>query len=287
MSLFSEITYGLIGYPLSHSISPLLHNSALKQLSLPGRYKLFPEKPEQIDNFLVNLKNHKNLRGLNVTVPYKEKVLNFLDFQSEDVGKAGACNTIVNEDSSLKGFNTDLGGFLKHLKELFDPLGKRVALLGAGGAARAVSYALIKENVAELAIYDIDIKKSKKLAEDIINLSGLPENISIDWVESLDLLKTNGKDLLINATPVGLKSKDEPVIDKSFLHKELFVYDLIYNPGETKLLAAAKKIGANNSNGLGMLIYQAAESFIYFTRADNPIEEIAEIMKQAAKEKVV
>lgn len=286
MSLFGKNTYGLIGYPLGHSLSPLLHNAVFKQLNIPGSYNLFVQKPEQIDSFLADLKLHKNIKGLNITVPYKEKVLSFLDVKSEAVKKIGACNTIVNRDNLLEGFNTDYSGFMKHISKLFELEGKKIALLGAGGAAKALVYALIAKKVRRIVIYDIDLEKAKALSELAVKLLGSGENIEVNWAETIDGLEINKKDLLINATPVGLKNTDEPVVDKTFLHNNLFVYDLIYNPAETKLLTEAKKIGTAVSNGLGMLVYQAAESFIYFTGVDKNVEEIAEIMEKAIKEKV-
>jgi len=256
-------TYGLIGYPLGHSLSPLMHNAAFKALNVKATYELFPLKEEELESFFHDLKEKDSvIFGLNVTVPYKEKVIKYLDSLNPYAQKVSAVNTIViSEDRKLKGYNTDGPGFLAHLAEIgFVTKGKRIALLGAGGAARAVlsSLCLIPERPAQIKIYDIEHEKAERLVED------LKKSMDCDIaqaVHSIDDLNVELADVLINATPIGMKKTDIPLIDEDTLHANLCVYDLIYNPAETLLLKMAKKKGAKTSNGLGMLYYQGVLAF--------------------------
>jgi shikimate dehydrogenase len=272
--------YGVLGYPAKHSLSPLMHNAAFRALKIDAEYRIFEVEPEELNRFLERL-DENNIFGLNVTVPYKERILDFvsLDFPLLHLRQVHAVNTIVKKDGIWKGFNTDIPGFSRHLKEKLNPYNKKVALIGAGGAARAVAYVLALSGAQEIAIFDIDKNKSLKVAEMIKELF---PNFRIAPVKLIRDLNIRDKDLLINATPVGLKETDPCPIDEGELHKDLLVYDLIYNPLETKLLKAAKEAGAQISNGLDMLLYQGAFSFEIFTGAPAPIE----IMRQALMEGV-
>ena len=261
-----------------------MHNAAFGALKINAEYKLFEVKPEELDNFFKSL-SEKNIYGFNVTVPHKEEVLDFVSLDSESfyLKQIKAVNTIVKKDSIWKGFNTDIHGFQYDLiqKKNFHPSNKKVALLGAGGAARAVSYVLARFGAKEIVIFDIDRKKSENVTSMI---KGLFPNFRISPVESIEQLNIKNNDLLINATPVGLKGTDPCLISENMLGRGLFVYDLIYNPSETKLLALAKKMGARTSNGLGMLQYQGALSFQYFTGV--PIDQVFEVMGQALQEEL-
>ena len=285
--------YGLIGYPVKHSFSPAMHNAAFRHLNINAEYRLFEVKPEELGGFFSTL-SQKGIYGLNVTVPHKEKVLDFVsldDSESYYLKKIRAVNTVVRKGNQLQGFNTDIHGFQWHLieKNNVNPSNKKVALLGAGGAARAVTYVLAKFGAKEIAIFDIDNNKSKNVTNMI---KSLPSSVKIFPVDSIEQLDIKNKDFLVNATPVGLKETDPCLIKEEMLHKDLFVYDLIYNPPETKLLTLAKKMGARTSNGSGMLIYQAALAFEHFTEASQrnikggSIHKVFEIMKQALQEEL-
>jgi len=271
--------YGLIGYPVKHSYSPAMHNAAFNALKINAEYKLFELKPEELEGFLRSLEQNK-ICGLNVTVPYKEKVLDFVEIapQSFFVKEIKAVNTIVVYKGRLEGSNTDIQGFKKALEENINPTDKRVAVLGAGGAARAVAYVLARSLVKDIHIYDIDKTKSRN----IINMiKKIIPSCQISSVDSIEELEVKNKDLLINATPIGLSEKDPCLIKEEMLHKDLFVYDLIYNPAETKLLALAKKNGLRFSNGLKMLLYQGIFSFSYWTGVREPP---VEVMRKALME---
>lgn len=275
MTLSSKKIYGLIGYPVKHSLSPLMHNAAFSHLKIDAEYKLFEVKPEGLEDF-VNTLEQKNIHGLNVTIPHKEKVIPFLGTISEEARLIGAVNTIKVSGSRLEGFNTDGEGFLKHLTQDlgFNPENKNIALIGAGGAARAVSVYLASAKPKAIAIFDIDRNKSSALA------SHLKENFKdIDFkiADSIEELRIGDCDLLANATPIGMKDSDPYLVEEKLLHKGILVYDLIYNPNETNLLRAAKSRGAKVSNGLGMLLYQGAIAFQIWTGKSAPLE----VMRQA------
>lgn len=274
--------YGLVGCPLGHSFSPLMHNAAFKKFDIPGEYYLFEKQPSELEPFLKSLTD-EGIWGLNVTVPYKEKVLE-LDFIEPDkmaryAKEVKAVNTLVRKGEGLKGFNTDVAGFLRHLNKLnFDPFKKKIALLGAGGAGGAIAYAVAKKGAEDIAIFDIDKNKSENVSGRIKKL--FPE-LKVSIVDTVEELNIKNKNMLINATPVGLRDDDPCLVEEGMLGEELFVYDLIYNPSSTKLLSLAKDKGLESSNGLGMLVYQGAFSFIYFTQTQVPYAKIVEVMWEA------
>lgn len=259
----NKATYGLIGQPLAHSLSPIIHNTAFAELHLDAVYKLFPLKADELDIFFADLKRASSpIFGLNVTVPYKESVLKYLDSLSPFARKVGAVNTIVIlKERYLVGYNTDGPGFLAHLAELGVATSKkRVVMLGAGGAARAIIsvLCLLPERPQAISIYDVDKAKANALIVDL----GRQFDVSIaKVVNSIDDLRIEQADLLINATPVGMKKGDPQLVDKKFFRPGLFVYDLVYNPRETQLLKTAREQGSKVANGLGMLFYQGILAF--------------------------
>lgn len=256
-------TYGLIGYPLDHSLSPCMHNTAFRALDVAAVYELFPLQENEVEGFIKTLKmDDSHIFGLNVTVPYKEKVIPYLDALSPFAEKVGAVNTIVvDEKRSLVGHNTDGPGFWTHLTELDVQLkGKRIAIMGAGGASRAIisMLCLIEQRPVSIKLYDLDAEKAHALVRDLSQRIDLS---IVEVVHSLDDLNIELSNVLINATPIGLKKQDSCLVDPDLLHANLFVYDLIYNPKETVLLKLAKEKGAGISNGLGMLFYQGVLAF--------------------------
>lgn len=276
-----ELIFGLIGNPVKHSLSPLMHNAAFRQLKINAEYRLFDIQPQELNNFLHSL-SEKDIRGLNVTIPYKEVVLEYLKWQSSEVKFIGAANTLmVKEDKYLAGWNTDGVGFHAHLtKDLkFNPSAKRVVCLGAGGAAKAIVNQLGNCGVKAICVYDLDQDKALKLVEKIKEHFPSCDAKVVDSLQGLDI---KNADLLINATPIGMKQTDPSLIDSRVLHPKILVYDLIYNPPITRLLKEAKERGAQVSNGLGMLLYQGARSFELWTGERAPIE----IMRGALEEGV-
>lgn len=276
----SKEIFGLIGFPVRHSLSPLMHNAAFKALGIEAGYELFELKPQELEPFLKTL-TQKNISGLNVTIPYKEQVLPFLGTVSAQAQLIAAVNTIKVSGSGLEGFNTDSQGFLMHLAEdlRFSPRGKIICVIGAGGAARAVTTALSAAGAGKISVYDIENDRCEKL------IFRLKENFSgTQFVNSPspEELEIGNSDLLVNATPIGMNDADPLIIDPGLIKKGLLVYDLIYNPKETKLLKAARQRGAAVSNGLGMLLYQGMLSFEIWTGKQAP----KEIMRKALEEGV-
>jgi shikimate dehydrogenase len=273
--------YGVIGYPVKHSLSPRMHNAAFKALKINAEYKLFPLREKELGTFLKGLPK-KGIFGLNVTVPYKEKVIPYLDKISPLARQAQAVNTIKVVKRKLLGFNTDGKGFLRHLRQdlRFSLRGKSVVVLGAGGGAKAVLLALAGCRPVSIAIYDIDQRKARKLTA---YLKKSFRGLEIRQASSIDTLGIENADLLVNATPIGLKKSDPLIVPRQFLRRGMLVYDLIYNPAKTKLLKAALKKGSRVSNGLGMLLYQGAESFSIWTGRNAPLEVMRRALTKERK----
>jgi shikimate dehydrogenase len=260
--------YGIIGNPVAHSLSPAMHNAAFKALKVNAVYKLFPlEDQGELKLFMEDLKEENNpIFGLNVTVPYKQDVLPFLDSLDPLAEKMGAVNTLViDHHRKIHGFNTDGAGFLSHLTELhFDPKAKRIAILGAGGTARAIIsvLCLLPQGPERISLYnrtrvnaDALIEEiGKKIDTRIVTVVDEPEDLNIELA-----------DLLINTTRVGMNPTDPLLIDPEALHKDMLVYDVIYSPAETGLLAQAHLKKAQTANGLGMLFYQGVLAFWHWS----------------------
>jgi shikimate dehydrogenase len=281
MSAQATKIYGLIGFPVSHSISPLMHNAAFKELGLDATYKLFEVKPENLTQMVGSL-SEDNIYGLNVTIPHKEKVIPLLDEISQEARLIGAVNTIRRMGNRLEGFNTDGQGFLRHLTMdlQFNPSGSTIAILGAGGAAKAVSVVLSKASPGRIAIYDVDKIKAAALIE---QLSGHFRNVEFIYAAAIEDLRISEADLLVNATPIGMKKSDPCLVDENLLHKGILVYDVIYNPKETLLLARARARGAQVANGLGMLLYQGVAAFEIWTGNTAPVEVMRKALEEGAR----
>ena len=263
--------YGVIGWPIKHSLSPAMHNAAFKELGIDAEYKLFEVKPEELEDFIIN---GKGIAGFNITVPHKEKCMAILDSIDPLAGSIGAVNTIVIKSGKLIGYNTDSYGFITALeKDLdFKIKGKSIFLLGSGGASRAVSFALAANGTKKIILTDLFPDKVRLLAE---NIKKFYPACNVDIIEPKAIYREDdlgGADLLVNATPIGLKKDDPFLFDKSVFKKGLAVYDLVYNPEKTKLVETAKNIGLKSSGGLGMLLYQGAKSFELWTGKTAPIE---------------
>jgi shikimate dehydrogenase len=265
-------TYGIIGYPVEHSLSPLMHNTAFKELQVEAVYKLFPLQEDELAQFFKDLRDVSSpIFGLNVTVPYKEIVIEYLDSVTAFAKKALSVNTIViDEDRKLIGYNTDGPGFLAHLVELgFNTHGKRIAILGAGGTTRAIlaSLCLIPERPESIRIYNRTQEKAKRLVHDLSQHMDV-SNVSV--VASIDDLNIELSDLLINTTSVGLNDSEDCLIDDQLLHADMLVYDVVYKPRETLLLKLAREKGAKTANGLGMLFYQGMLSLQHWAGQELP-----------------
>jgi shikimate dehydrogenase len=258
----STFQLGLIGYPLGHSLSPKIHAAALKACGLQGDYSLFPILPDDrqgLRDLIAHIRSGE-ITGLNVTIPHKQNVIEFVDELTPTAKAIGAVNTIYLRDNKLVGDNTDAAGFLADLKKGIGngELGKSAIVLGAGGSARAVVYALLNDGW-EVTLAARRIEQADQLANEFANHQLLITNYS-----SLILSPFS---LLINTTPVGMfpNIDDSPLPDELSLPPNAFVYDLVYNPRETKLVKTARAQGLSATTGLGMLIEQAALAFELWT----------------------
>jgi shikimate dehydrogenase len=262
---------GLTGFPLEHSLSPLLHQAALNSCGLSGNYSLFPIEPgantESRLRALCEKVRDGSLSGFNVTIPYKQAILSCVDEVNREAGVIGAVNTVYRRDGRAIGDNTDAGGFLKDLANLIDPATAKSALvLGAGGAARAVVFALVNSGwKVYLAARRID--QAEELAASFAEVTKNDQILPLSLTgEALSQI-ADQPSLIVNATPVGMSPKTEqsPWPTGLALPDNAVLYDLIYNPYETYLMkrAAAQKILCRN--GLGMLIEQAALTFEKWT----------------------
>lgn len=269
--------YGLIGYPVEHTFSPLMHNAAFKSLGINAVYLPFEVKPEELKSAILCMKS-LGVRGLNVTIPHKEKVLKYLDEIDKEASLIKAVNTIVNRNGRLKGFNTDGRGFVSSLKEEFgiSPKEKKFFIMGTGGVSRAISFSLALSGARRIVLVDNIEEKAVRLASSLASETSCEAVALKKDKKAMKELILNS-DIFINATPCGMKSSDPRVIDPQFLRKGLFVYDIIYNPQVTKLLRDAKNRSARVSNGIGMLLNQGAISFSLWTGKRGPVR----VMKRA------
>ncbi|MEE8360407.1 MAG: shikimate dehydrogenase [Candidatus Omnitrophota bacterium] len=269
--------YGLIGYPVKHSFSPAMHNAAFEDLGIDAEYELFDVKPEDLEGFFAAFKD--KLSGANVTIPHKEASIEYLDEVRPQARLIGAVNTVILENDKLIGDNTDELGFIEALEvDLgFKAAGKRAVVFGAGGAARAVTFALYSKGIKNIFLIDLDAKRAASLAIDLAKAGCDAAAIEFnkDVVGGLVL----NADLLVNATPCGMKESDPELIESKFLHKGLSVFDLIYNPDKTALIKRAKEMGCRTANGLGMLLYQGVKAFELWTKKKPNIK----VMKQALR----
>ena len=276
---------GLIGYPIKHSISPFFQQAALDYYQLDIRYKAWETAPAQLQDIVNDLRKPQNI-GANVTVPYKETVVPLLDEVDELASSIGAVNTIVEKDDRLLGFNTDAYGFMEVLDKEghFDPEGKRVVILGAGGVARAVSFALVQRKVASLAITDGIFERAIALADNLVSFTkgtlpgskGLKSDVNAFQWENLSSARTlDNCDLIVHCTTIGMKDspqEGQSPLSLEVIPKNVLVYDVVYNPWPTPLLRLAQKAGANILGGLPMLVYQGAASFKLWTGREAPVD---------------
>jgi shikimate dehydrogenase len=258
---------GIFGYPIEHTLSPLMHNAAFNALGLDICYVAFKVSPAELSHAIKAIQS-LNMLGVNITVPHKESVIPLLGKVDEEAYFIGAVNTIVNSEGTLIGYNTDGKGFISSLAEEGISIdGKEILTIGAGGASRAISYYL-SEKASKLSLYDINKPKAEKLVSD---LNKIRKNVFLlDHIEDI-----NEPQIIINATPLGLKPDDPLPLNPDFINSDMVICDLIYK--DTKFLQEAKKKGARTLDGSGMLLWQGALAFELWTGIKPPID----VMRQA------
>ena len=264
----------LLGYPVGHSMSAVMHNAAFRELGLDYRYELKSVPPDELGALVASELRGTDFSGASVTIPHKVAIIEHLDWVDPSALRIGAVNTIVNEDSQLKGYNTDGIGALRGITEAYGGVEEaRVVMVGAGGAARAVGYHL-STGVRELTIANRTLERAEELAA---SLSANPEcraNVRSIPLERAPLRAAIMEaDILVNGTPLGMhpKTGDTPV-QREMLHPGLLVFDLVYNPIKTRLLREAEEAGAAILPGVNMLVYQGVTAFKMWTGVDPPVE---------------
>ncbi len=259
---------GIFGYPIEHTLSPLMHNTAFNHLGLDMCYVPFRVSPGDLPDAVKSIRS-LNLPGVNITVPHKENVIPLLDKVNEEASFIGAVNTIVNSEGTLTGYNTDGRGFISSLSEEGIEIDKKdIVIIGTGGASRAVSYYL-SEKASRLSLYDIDREKSGHLTDD---LNKIRSNVVL-----LDSIENIGKpDIIINATPLGMKPDDPLPLDPAFMSADMAVCDLVYK--NTKFLQEAEKKGAKTINGSGMLLWQGVLAFELWTGVKPPVDLLRKVL---------
>ena len=270
----------VVANPIKHSISPFIHNSAFEATETNGVYLAWEVEATDLAETVANIRRYQ-MYGINLSMPYKEQVIPYLDQLSEEARLIGAVNTVVNQNGNLIGYNTDGKGFFKSLPS-FKISKKRLVLLGAGGAAKAILAQAILDGVSQISVFvrSSSMEKTRPYLEKIQNATGFRVDLfALEDVQDLQDSITQA-DLLVNATSVGMDGSSQPIPTSIVLPEKLLVADVIYQPFETPFLKWAKEQGNQSINGLGMLLYQAAEAFQLWTGKEMPTDQIWESLKQ-------
>ena len=270
----------VVANPIKHSISPFIHNSAFEATNTNGVYLAWEVDATELAETVANIRRYQ-MYGINLSMPYKEQVIPYLDQLSEEACLIGAVNTVVNREGTLIGYNTDGKGFFKSLPS-FKISRKRVVLLGAGGAAKAILAQAILDGVSQISVFvrSSSMEKTRPYLEKIQNATGFRVDLfALEDIQELQDSITQA-DLLVNATSVGMDGSSQPIPTSIVLPEKLMVADVIYQPFETPFLKWARNQGNHAVNGLGMLLYQAAEAFELWTGKEMPTDQIWELLKQ-------
>ena len=270
----------VVANPIKHSISPFIHNSAFEATNTNGVYLAWEVDAAELAETVANIRRYQ-MYGINLSMPYKEQVIPYLDQLSEEACLIGAVNTVVNREGTLIGYNTDGKGFFKSLPS-FKISRKRLVLLGAGGAAKAILAQAILDGVSQISVFvrSSSMEKTRPYLEKIQNATGFRVDLfALEDVQNLQDSITQA-DLLVNATNVGMDGSSQPIPTSIVLPEKLLVADVIYQPFETQFLKWARNQGNQSINGLGMLLYQAAEAFELWTGKEMPTDQIWELLKQ-------
>ena len=274
---------GIIGHPIGHSISPVFQQAALDAIGFDGTYQAWDVAPDGVGEFVDGLRAPGTL-GINVTVPHKEAVIPFLDEVDDWASTAGAVNTIVNRGGRLAGHNTDGIGFLRALREGadFEPRGRDVLVLGAGGSARGVVYALARAGVAQMFIANRTLERAQRLAALSIDSGAAAESLELSQAGEA----AREVALIVNCTSMGMVHGPDETgtpLSAASIPSSVLVNDLVYNPLETPLLREAARAGASTLGGIQMLVYQGAASFEMWTGQDAPVPVMLEAATAAMR----
>lgn len=267
--------YGIFGYPVKHSKSPVFQTAAFQHAGINAVYLPFCVKPEDISS-AINSIRVLNIKGVNITIPFKEEAVKHVNELSEEVKVIGALNTVKNIDGYLVGYNTDWYGFIEGLKEIEPKIeGKNVLVVGAGGASRAIIYGLLRENVAKVFIANRTLERAQKIVEDFTKFYRVVGQILQPTTLSEIEVYLDDVEIVVNTTSVGLKDEDRPIFDYDRLKPQHVVVDIIYK--KTALLKKAEEKGCKFQDGYPMLLYQGAKSFEIWTGQKPSVD----VMKKA------
>lgn len=280
MSINSETKIlGIIGNPLTHSLSPIMHNKALEDLGLNYVYVPFPVEKHRLHEVVQALRV-LGIAGVNVTIPFKEEIVKYLDDLSDEARACRAVNVVKNRQGRLEGHNTDGPGFMAALKEAgITPGGWKTVVLGAGGAARAIAYQLARAKVRNLTLVNRTLGKAQQLAAFIQCQTGVRTR-ALGWNGDAVKQAVCEADLLVNTTSIGMfpRGEEMPPLDPEWFKPELVVSDVVYNPVETRLLAVARRRGLRTVDGVGMFIHQGALALEIFTGVKAPVSLMREVV---------
>lgn len=258
--------FGVLGNPVRHSLSPLMHNAAFRETGINAAYLAF--ESGNLEDAVKGIRG-LNIAGMSVTIPFKSDIIPLLDRIDPLANDIGAVNTIVNRDNILTGYNTDASGALKALEDVTEIAGKKCLIIGAGGAARAIGF-MLKDNNGEIMIANRSEDRGRKLCKALDSPFIEPSRL-----ENVDA------DILINTTPAGMSpDTGNCPVPEHMLKREMTVMDIIYNPVKTKLLKAAHERGCITIDGLGMFIYQGAEQFRLWTGMNAPVDTMKKIVEE-------
>jgi len=279
---------GIIGYPIGHALSPLMHNAAIEALGLNYEYQSIGIPPEALAREYRMLVDAGYL-GLNVTIPHKQAIIEWLDEIDPTAQAIGAVNTIEIRNQKSRGYNTDALGFLRSVEPVAEAIeGKTVLMLGSGGAARAVFYGLVTQlHPSEIVIAARNRSKAEKLIDDLARSMKGNTSFSLISNEGEEIRQTAARaSAIINATPLGMhpNTHESPLPGDDLFSPEQVAIDLVYNPIQTAFLSSASRAGSRTLDGLGMLIYQGAAAFKVFTGVEMPVEVVRDALKRKLRE---
>ncbi len=275
--------FAVLGHPIGHTLSPIMHNSSIEALEMDAIYLAFDAPPAKLMDILISMRDMK-FGGVNLTVPLKEVAFRGVDQLDSSAEISGSVNTIeFLKDGTLRGHSTDGYGFVTALNESFDLSleGQSVFVLGCGGAGRAVAITCATEGISSITVSDIDEERAMKVVEEIKAIAPKVE-VSSAGTDKANWAKAAGEaDLIIQATPVGMKPEDRPLLTRDAFHKGQMLFDLIYMYPETGIMSEAIASGAKAANGLGMLLHQGARSFEIWTGKSPNITAMRNALEQA------
>jgi len=265
---------GIIGYPIKHSLSPMLHTALARKYGLNFVYLAFEILPERF-HFIKDIILTLNIRGLNVTIPYKERIIPYLDEIDKLAGYIGAVNTVINKDGKLIGYNTDIYGFTKSLEGV-DIENEEAFVIGCGGVSKAIICGLEELGIKKVYIFDIDKDKMVHMKRQFHDFVVLVEQKEIDKI--VPEVK-----MVVNATPLGMKEGDPSPVNLKLLNKQHIIYDVVYNR-RTEFVNYATQIGCKQViDGIPMFVYQAEESFFLWTGIKPDTKFIFNLVKKLVK----